>query len=185
MKRNYLKVGDKSTANGVVVEGIPFCSHEGTEITFVGAKVSCPSCHSIGHIVATGPRLPMKMMGKDRALEGDLCACKCDPQPTRVPSQSNMGESFDSNALASMGFGSNGLPIGTSTSPHWIKFVLSEKGNCEGLQCAAHSPTATSSMGRSMRTTPSGLQGRAAVLAHELRFCKTAATLRRVPCSAT
>jgi uncharacterized Zn-binding protein involved in type VI secretion len=64
MKRNYLKVGDKSTANGVVVEGIPFCSHEGTEITFVGAKVSCPSCHSIGHIVATGPRLPMKMMGE-------------------------------------------------------------------------------------------------------------------------
>jgi uncharacterized Zn-binding protein involved in type VI secretion len=138
MKRSYLKVGDKSSANGVVVEGIPFCSHAGVEITFVGAKVNCPSCHSTGHIIATGPRLRMKMMGKDRALEGDLCACKCDPQPTMIASQSSMFETFDSNTLASMGFGPNGLPIGASTSPHWIKFALPEEGNCEGLQCAAH-----------------------------------------------
>ena len=61
-----------------------------------------------------------------------------DPKPTMIASQSSMVESFDSNALASMGFGPNGLPIGASTSPHWIKFALSEKGNCEGLQCAAH-----------------------------------------------
>ncbi|MEX3982806.1 PAAR domain-containing protein [Paraburkholderia sp. EG287A] len=138
MKRSYLKVGDKSTANGVVVEGIPFCSHAGVEITFVGAKVNCPACNSIGHIVATGPRLQMNMMGKERALEGDLCACKCDPQPKMIASQSSMFETFDSHALASMGFAPNGLPIGASTSPHWIKFALSENGNCEGIQCAAH-----------------------------------------------
>lgn len=138
MKRSYLKVGDKSSANGVVIEGIPFCSHEGVQITFVGAKVNCPACHSTGHIVASGPRLPVKMMGRDRALEGDLCACRCDPQPTMIASQSAMYESFDSNALANMGFGENGLPIGASTSPHWIKFALTEKGNCAGLQCAAH-----------------------------------------------
>lgn len=185
MKRNYLKVGDKSTANGVVVEGIPFCSHEGTEITFVGAKVSCPSCHSIGHIVATGPRLPMKMMGKDRALEGDLCACKCDPQPTRVPSQSNMGESFVRTHwrawdLAQTDCLSERRPVPTGSSSSCRRKEIVKDFNAPRIRRRR-----PSSMGRSMRTTPSGLQGRAAVLAHELRFCKTAATLRRVPCSAT
>lgn len=139
MRRSYLKLGDKSTANGVVTEGIDSSFHEGALLTFVGAKVSCPSCHSTGTIIAAGPRWPGTMMGKLPALEGDLCACKCDERPKMLASQDNMTMSFDSHALASMGFGANGLPADPAASTeHWIKFKLSEPGSCEGLRCAAH-----------------------------------------------
>jgi uncharacterized Zn-binding protein involved in type VI secretion len=33
MKRSYMKVGDKSSAGGTVVEGIPKTTHNGAELT--------------------------------------------------------------------------------------------------------------------------------------------------------
>ena len=86
--------------------------HEGTELTFVGARVICPACRSTGQIVPTGPRWPANFMGKQPALEGDLCACKCDPPPAMMASQTTMFESFDSHQLASMGFTADGRVTG-------------------------------------------------------------------------
>jgi uncharacterized Zn-binding protein involved in type VI secretion len=140
MKRSYLKIGDKSSAGGTVTESIPLMSHHGTNLTFVGASVSCPACHSTGKIVAKGPRWPGDMMGKLPALEGDLCACKCYPLPVMQPSQSDMTMSFESHELAGLGFAPNGSSL-TEPEPsdYWIRFALNESaGSCEGLKCAAH-----------------------------------------------
>lgn len=139
MKRSYLKIGDKSSAGGVVAEGIPLMTHHGTNLTFVGASVSCPACHSTGKIVAKGPRWPGDLMGKQAALEGDVCACKCYPLPVMLASQSDMTMSFESHELAGMGFAANGSSLTEKeASEHWIKFALNEKGSCEGLGCRAH-----------------------------------------------
>lgn len=84
MKRSYLKIGDRSSAGGTAVEGIPLMTHHGKELTFVGATVVCPSCKSDGKIVARGPRWPGDLMGKHVALEGDVCSCKCYPPPVMI-----------------------------------------------------------------------------------------------------
>ncbi|MGN6669298.1 MAG: PAAR domain-containing protein [Trinickia sp.] len=136
MKRSRLRKGDRSSVGGVVNEGIPRMSHEGAELAFLGASVTCPACHSTGEIVPQGPRWPANFMGRQPALEGDLCACKCDPPPVMMASQTTMFESFDSHQLAGMGFAPSGRPL--DEKPHWIKFALNENGSGEGLRCAAH-----------------------------------------------
>lgn len=139
MRRSYLKVGDKSSAGGTVIEGIPLTTHYGTELTFLGAQVYCPACKSTACIVQKGPRWPGSMMGKEPALEGDICVCKCDPPPVMIASQSDMYESFDGNALASMGYGPTGNYLTDEpASEHWIRFALKDAGSCEGLRCRAH-----------------------------------------------
>lgn len=139
MRRNYLKVGDKSSAGGTVVDGVPQTTHHGTELTFLGAQVVCPACKSTGRIVQKGPRWPGTMMGKEPALEGDICVCKCDPPPVMISSQNTMYESFDSHALASMGYGPAGNYLAdVPASEHWIRFAIKDAGSCEGLRCRAH-----------------------------------------------
>ncbi|WP_082729790.1 PAAR domain-containing protein [Burkholderia sp. FL-7-2-10-S1-D7] len=139
MRRSYLKVGDKSSAGGTVIEGIPSCYHHGTELTYLGAQVVCPACQSTGRIVPKGPRWPNNMMGKEPALEGDLCVCKCYPNPVMLASQNSMFESFESQNLADMGFVASGLASAVeSPSEHWIRFALKDAGSCEGLRCLAH-----------------------------------------------
>lgn len=135
MQRSYLKVGDKSSAGGTVVEGIRGATHDGVELTFLGAKVQCPACKSTGVIVARGPRLPGSMMGKDRALENDSCACKCSPPPTMIASQSVMFESFEGNALASMGFAANGerLQHAANSYDQHFRIINSDGEPVEGL----------------------------------------------------
>ncbi|RKP45998.1 PAAR domain-containing protein [Trinickia fusca] len=139
MRRSYLKIGDKSSVGGTVAEGIPKTTHYGTELTFIGAQVVCPACKSVGHIAAKGPRRPGSMMGKEPALEGDICVCKCSSPPVMLPSQSNMYESFESHELASMGYGPAGNYLADEPAgEHWIRFSLSDAGSCEGLHCRAH-----------------------------------------------
>ena len=139
MKRSYLKIDDKSSAGGTVAEGIALTTHQGKEITFIGAMVRCPTCCNSGLIVAEGPRWPDELMGKQVALDGDLCSCKCYPLPVMLASQSDMTMNFESSELASMGFSTNDSALDEKeASEHWIKFALNEKGSCKGLGCRAH-----------------------------------------------
>ncbi|WP_063898127.1 PAAR domain-containing protein [Burkholderia ubonensis] len=108
MKRYLLKIGDKSSNGGVVVEGIEGCTHHGTALTFVGAKVACRGCNSTGLIVAKGPRWPDTKMGKEQALDGDICVCKCIPPPVMIASQNSAFHSFESHHVADMGYSSLG-----------------------------------------------------------------------------
>ncbi|QGA39275.1 PAAR domain-containing protein [Burkholderia glumae] len=111
VKRNYLRVGDHSTSGGVVVDSIPTMSCQGVGLTYVGAKVTCPACKRVGVIVADGPRWPGNLMGHQAALEGDKVACGCSPLPTMIASQSEMFQSFESDALVKMGFSATGGPV--------------------------------------------------------------------------
>lgn len=102
MKRNNLKVGDRSSAGGTVADAIPGCRHHGTELTFIGARVICPACRTTGRIAPKGPRWPGTMMGKEPALEGDICICKCSPPPVMLASQDTMCQKFESRGLSGM-----------------------------------------------------------------------------------
>lgn len=100
MRRYHLKQGDRSSAGGVVLEGDPTSTHHGTAMTYLGAKVYCHTCKTVGFIVGQGPRLPDRMMGGEAALDGDTCACKCEPSPVMIASQTNSFQTLDSRALA-------------------------------------------------------------------------------------
>lgn len=97
MRRAILKQGDKTTAGGVVLEGIDSCKHHGTPITFIGAKIWCPACNAEGEIGWKGPHRKATMMGKQQALEGDLCLCKCDPPPVLLASQDSAWHVFEAH----------------------------------------------------------------------------------------
>lgn len=102
MSRNFARKGDKTTANGDVLEGEPSFKHHGIPVAFHGAKVYCPACNSTGVLMTVPPHHPFKVNGKQVALEGDLCVCKCSPPPRLLASQSSARMSFDgSSALAS------------------------------------------------------------------------------------
>ncbi|RFU45340.1 PAAR domain-containing protein [Paraburkholderia sp. DHOC27] len=112
MRRAILKVGDRSTNGGVVTEGISNCTHHGTPITFIGARVWCNGCKSEGVIGWKGPHQKAAMMGKQQALDGDICICKCTPPPVMLATQDSAWQSFTPEEWAAMG----GDTPGTSTS---------------------------------------------------------------------
>lgn len=94
MRRYHLKQGDRSSTGGLVLEGDETCTHHGTALTYLGAKVECHSCGTVGVISGKGPRLPNSIMGTDAALEGDICLCKCEPSPIIIASQKDMFQEF-------------------------------------------------------------------------------------------
>jgi uncharacterized Zn-binding protein involved in type VI secretion len=110
VKRYILKKGDKSTNGGVVLEGIAGCILNGTPLTFIGARVWCNGCKSEGFIASKGPHRTATMMGKQQALEGDICVCRCTPAPIMLASQDTASHSFQTHELASQD------SAGTSTS---------------------------------------------------------------------
>ncbi|WP_429404610.1 PAAR domain-containing protein [Paraburkholderia sp. GAS82] len=170
MRRSYLKIGDKSSAGGTVIEGIPGTAHNGVELTFVGAKVQCPACKSTGLITARGPRWPGSMMGKDRALENDICACKCSPPPSMIASQSVMFESFEGSALASMGFAGNGEPIQHAANSYdqHFRIINSDGEPVEGLPYLLKSADGTALKGTTSANGATDLVS--AADAHEVQF---------------
>ncbi|QGZ62960.1 PAAR domain-containing protein [Paraburkholderia acidisoli] len=95
MRRYLLRLGDKSTAGGVVVEGAENCSHRGIPVTFIGAKVWCEACKSEGYIKAVGPHRNATMLGKQQALDDDICICKCSPPPVLLASQTSASHRWD------------------------------------------------------------------------------------------
>lgn len=163
-------VGDKSSAGGTVVDGIPLATHKGTELTFVGAQVSCPACNSVGCIVPQGPRWPGLMMGKQRALERDICACKCEPSPVMLASQSDMFESYEGHDLARMGYTSTGEPIehASKTYDQHFRIVNSDGEPVEGLPYQLTSADGTMVKGVTMANGKTELLS--ANEAHEVQF---------------
>src|SRR5471030_1290948 len=111
MRRYFLKYGDRATNGAIVIEGFEFDTHFGVPLTFVDAQMACPVCKSTGVIVANGPRLPNSVMGKQQALSGDLCVCKCDKPSPIYESQTDTSETLTDGELAEMGFAPGGVPL--------------------------------------------------------------------------
>ncbi|HKT98828.1 MAG TPA: hypothetical protein VJS30_20220 [Paraburkholderia sp.] len=57
-------------------------------MSYLGARVQCPACGTVGRIEAYGLRNPEDAISdKLPALENDLCRCGCNPPPRLVASQ--------------------------------------------------------------------------------------------------
>ncbi len=82
MQRSYLKLGD-NLWGGTVIEGIPFFTDNGKEVTFVGATVVCPASEQAARS-SPGGRDGQRNLRKARRPEGDACACKCSPPPVML-----------------------------------------------------------------------------------------------------
>ena len=88
MTRRFIRQGDKTDHDGVVIDGIENSSLQGQPLSYLGARVQCPACGAEGVIVSDGSARTMTVRGKQIALEHDLCQCKCNPLPKLIASQS-------------------------------------------------------------------------------------------------
>jgi uncharacterized Zn-binding protein involved in type VI secretion len=87
MSRRFIRKGDKTDRDGIVTDGIGNSSLQGQPLAYLGAPVQCPVCGTEGVIISDGSPRTMTVMGKQVALENDLCQCKCEPLPKLVASQ--------------------------------------------------------------------------------------------------
>jgi len=79
---------DRTTANGVVLDGLDDIGLDDRKLSYLGARVRCPACNAVGHIEPDAVRLwDDDLSGKQHALEGDLCRCACNPLPRLVASR--------------------------------------------------------------------------------------------------
>ncbi|NPT53796.1 PAAR domain-containing protein [Paraburkholderia elongata] len=78
---------DRTTANGIVRDGLDDIGLDDRKLSYLGARVQCPACNSTGRIEPDGERSGHDLSGKQHALEGDFCRCGCNPAPRLVASQ--------------------------------------------------------------------------------------------------
>jgi uncharacterized Zn-binding protein involved in type VI secretion len=78
MRKNVC-VGDPPTTGGAVLPNNSTYSlgDSAHPVAMIGDKVQCASCGQIGHIAKIGGTRRLNWMGKEIALEGDLCICRC------------------------------------------------------------------------------------------------------------
>jgi uncharacterized Zn-binding protein involved in type VI secretion len=89
-QRAWIRKGDRTTANGVVTSGLETFTLLDQPIAFEGDSISCPACNSTGVIHCVGTRVPTTgPHGREMALEGDICICRCSPPPRLVGSQTH------------------------------------------------------------------------------------------------
>lgn len=145
MRRNFIREGDKTTAGGVVIEGLLTDVIEGRGVAFNGALIACPACKSTGKIRNVGPRWPHTLPnGQQSALENDLCICKCKVPPKLVAGQIFSGMEFDSEQLSGMGFGPTGKPMAEAVAAQAAPTSASaDSGLC--LDCLLKAAAAGSS----------------------------------------
>ncbi len=85
--RAYILKGDSTTVGGIVLDGLDDVSWNDRGLSYLGARVSCPVCKTIGLIAQDGERADEELTGKKPALDQDFCACKCSPFPRVRASQ--------------------------------------------------------------------------------------------------
>jgi len=93
--RYHITVGASTTAGGKVISSYSFKSINGARVAYADDPVSCPKCNSTGVIKPDGPRLGDVFNGKQVALSGDLCVCKCVPPPRLISNQTFSYQTID------------------------------------------------------------------------------------------
>jgi uncharacterized Zn-binding protein involved in type VI secretion len=127
--RYHIRKGDKTTANGVVMDGSANSIAHNLGLAYEGDKVNCPTCKSTGQIVCDGPRWSFTGPdGRQAALSDDICLCKCNPYPRLVASQTYMSMHTDGSPGTGTSAGS-----GASSLPHDEQFLLRDKATGEPL----------------------------------------------------
>jgi len=89
--------GDKTTADGIAIASSDSCLNMGKALVMLGDYAECPKCNSKGRIVGDGPRRPTRLMGKQPALNNDLCMCSCKEKPRLINSLSSLWEEVGSD----------------------------------------------------------------------------------------
>lgn len=100
MRRYHITVGAKTTADGTVRTGWECSTINGLAMAREDDEVDCPACNSIGVIVCDGPHLVERLEGRNAALDGDLCRCKCDPPPRLIANQTLRCQEIDGGGVA-------------------------------------------------------------------------------------
>jgi uncharacterized Zn-binding protein involved in type VI secretion len=147
VRRYFIVEGDKTTRDGTVLEGESRARNRGRPLAYHGARVYCPACKSEGYIVGDGPFRPVRLHGKQVAVENDLCICQCNPPPRLIRSQDNAFMSFDGEALARMGYAPDGRRLRADERARYIAFRLRDVGTLEGLDCTAYFDDGSSATG--------------------------------------
>lgn len=62
MHRYIILKDDRTTENGIVLEGDESCTNHGRALAFEGALIDCPACKSEGRIVNVPPYRPFTLM---------------------------------------------------------------------------------------------------------------------------
>ena len=55
MNRYFIRVGDKTTADGIVTQGEDNFKHHGVSVSYHGAAIYCHGCKTVGHICNVPP----------------------------------------------------------------------------------------------------------------------------------
>ena len=125
--RYYIRKGDRTTADGVVLDGSSSNTAYGIGLSYEGDRVQCPACKSTGQIVCDGPRWSCKSDGRERALSDDLCLCRCSPPPRLIASQTSLSLHMEGSSAATTA-SSFGAKL-----PHDEQFLLRDHSTGEPL----------------------------------------------------
>ena len=124
MRRFNILQGDPTTAghDSKVIGAVGSDTNVGRTIALEGDDVWCGVCRTVGKIVGDGPRLSQTFRGRQAALSGDLCMCRCRPVPRLINSRDNMTQTMTTDEVIEQGYG-----IWVGVQPHDEQFVLRHK----------------------------------------------------------
>ncbi|MGZ3183759.1 MAG: PAAR domain-containing protein [Telluria sp.] len=87
MRRYAITLGSSTSSGGKVITAGSPMSIQGAPIALEGDVAFCGKCGHEGKIMCVGPRVPETWMGRQIALQDDLCVCRCSEPPKLISSQ--------------------------------------------------------------------------------------------------
>lgn len=92
MYRKFIMVGDATGSGGTV---LPFTCHpldsiNGHQKAFIGSRVFCTACNSVGWIAKAGGPFRPRLCDAELALEGDVVDCQCAVSAPLVSSKQSL-----------------------------------------------------------------------------------------------
>jgi len=121
--RFYIRHGDQTNVGGTVRSGSGTQGVFDRGMAYEGDVIGCPQCHGTGQIVCDGPRWSFTAEdGRQAALSGDICLCKCNPSPRLIANQILM--SMDTTGAPGSASGGNNAADSEFHLPKDEQFLL-------------------------------------------------------------